>query len=335
MSNPSDPSRLAAEPGSDPALRERAQFWIARLVAKDISATELDALETWLAADPRHARAFARERALWQDLDAVADALAEPSPTRPVIRPMTRQGVTRRRLMRGAPVALAASLVAALIVPSLVLDLRADHRTAIGEVRTVALPDGTTAMMDSDSAISLAFDGEKRIVHLLAGRAWFDVRHEGRPFLVKALNGETQDIGTAFEVERDSGAVEVGVTEGAARVRVPGSGTGATLRAGDRVRYTGAELETLAAQPAARIASWRKGELLFNEQPVTAAIAEIARYRRAPVWTVGDFGDADPVSGLFLIERPDEALETLAQMRGLRMTTLPGGIVIIRPKPAS
>jgi transmembrane sensor len=335
MSNLSDPYRDEAERGRDPALREQAQYWVARLLAEDVSASELDGLEAWLAADPLHARAFASERALWQDLEVVADVLTEPSPDRPVIRPMPRQGDTRRRLLRGVPVALAASLVAALIVPSLVLDLRADHRTAVGEVRSVALPDGTTAMLDGDSAISLAFDGDKRIVHLLAGRAWFDVRHEGRPFLVEALDGETQDIGTAFAVERNSGAVEVGVTEGTVWVRAPGSGTGATLRAGDRVRYTAAGLETLAAQSVARLASWRKGELLFNEQPVTAAIAEIARYRRAPVWTFGDFGDADPVSGLFLIERPDEALETLAQMRGLRMTTLLGGIVIIRPNPAS
>ncbi|MCG2841293.1 FecR domain-containing protein [Sandaracinobacter sp. RS1-74] len=334
MSNPSDPYRDDAEPGSDPVLRERAQYWITRLVAKDISATELDTLEAWLVADPRHARAFARERALWQDLDTVADALAAPPPAQPVIRPMPRQGVTRRRLLRAVPVALAASIVAALIIPSLVLDLRADHRTAVGEVRSVALPDGTTAMLDSDSAISVAFDGNRRVVHLLAGRAWFDVRHEGRPFLVEALDGETHDIGTGFEVRRDGGAVEVGVTQGAVQVRAPGSRSGPTLHAGDRVRYTAAGLDKLAAQPAARLASWRKGELLFDKQPVQDAIAEIARYRRAPVWTIGDLGNADPVSGLFLIERPDEALETVVQMRGLRMTTLPGGIVIIRPNPA-
>ena len=219
MSDPSDPYHDDAKPGGDPALRERAQYWVARLVAKDISATELDTLEAWLASDPRHARAFARERALWQDLDAVADALAEPSPARTVIRPMPRPGVTRRRLLRGVPVALAASLVAALIVPSLLLDLGADHRTAVGEVRSVALPDSTSAMLDSDTEISLAFDGDKRIVHLLAGRAWFDVHHEGRPFLVEALDGETRDIGTAFVVERDGNAIDVGVTQGAVRVR--------------------------------------------------------------------------------------------------------------------
>ena len=331
MSNPSDPHRDPVEQGNDPDLREEAQYWVARLVAKDVDASELDRLEAWLADDPRHARAFARERALWQDLDAVADVLAAPAQAESVIRPMPRHGAMRRRLLRAMPVALAASFAAAFILPSLILDLRADHRTTVGQIRSVALPDGTTAMLDSDSAISVAFDGDRRVVHLLAGRAWFDVHHEGRPFLVEALNGETQDIGTAFEVDRRDGAVEVGVTEGAVRVRASDSGIGKTLHAGDRAHYTPDGLKMLASQPAGQLASWRTGELLFDRQPVKAAIAEIARYRRAPVWTIGDFGGADSVSGLFLIARPDEALETLAQMRGLRMTTFPGGIVIIRP----
>ncbi|OJW73701.1 MAG: hypothetical protein BGO57_14915 [Sphingomonadales bacterium 63-6] len=334
MSDPSDLYGPASKLGSDPALREHAQYWIARLATKDISATELDALETWLTADPRHAYAFSRERALWQDLDAVADVLAEPSPALPFMRSILRQGVMRRRILRAAPVALAASLMAALLGPSLVLDLRADHRTDVGEVRSVTLPDGTTAMLDSATAISVAFDGDRRVVHLLAGRAWFNVHHEGRPFYVEAHGGETRDIGTAFEVRRNSRAVEVGVTQGAVSVRAPGGINGPTLHAGERVRYTDDGLHRLSTLPSADLASWRKGELLFDKQPVKAVITEIARYRGAPVWTFGDFGGVDAVSGLFLIERPDEALETLSKMRGLRITKLPGGILIIRPNLA-
>lgn len=319
---------------ADADLRARAQYWVVRLAAKDIGETELDSLEAWLAADPRHARAFARERALWQDLGAL-DAPAEPMPVRPAIRFLPPRAATRRSLLRAAPVALAASIAAALFIPSLVLNLRADHRTAAGEVRSVALPDGTTAVLDSDSAISVSFDGDERVIHLLAGRAWFDVRHGNRPFLVEALGGETQDIGTGFEVRRDGGAVEVGVTEGSVQVRTPGSRHGPTLHAGDRARYTADGLEMQERGPAVDIASWRNGELLFEERPVQAVIAEVARYRRAPVWTLGDFSRTPLVSGLFLIERPDEALESIARMRGLRMMTLPGGMVIIRPNPAS
>lgn len=329
MPTPSDHS------GNDAALRERAQYWVARLVAQDISETELNTFEAWLAADPRHARAFARERALWQDLGEVGDALAEPALAQSVISLPPARAVTRRRFALAVPAALAASIVAALIGPSLLLDLRADHRTATGELRSIELADGTTAMLDSDSAISVAFDGERRVVHLLAGRAWFDVRHEDRPFLVEALDGETQDIGTGFEVRREGGVVEVGVTEGAVQVRAPGNGSGPTLRQGDRARYTAAGLQTLAPQPTARLAAWRKGELLFEGEQVKAAITEIARYRSGPVWTIGDFSSAAPLSGLFLIERPDEALETIARMRGLRVLELPGGAILIRPKPAS
>jgi len=333
MSVPPDPLRDDAEP-DDSALREHAQYWVARLVAKDISASELDTLEAWIAADARHARAFSCERALWQDLGAVADALPAPAPTRPIIRTMPI-AITRRRLMHAAPAALAASLALAFFGPSLMIDLRADHRTATGEVRSIALPDGTTAMLDSGSAISVAFDGDRRTVHLLAGRAWFDVHHEGRPFMVEALDGETRDIGTGFEVRRDGGAVEVGVTNGMVQVRAPGRSDGPTLRAGERVRYTADGMATLPAEPATQLAMWRRGELSIEQQPVRSAIAEIARYRSAPVWMIGDFSASEPVSGLFLIQRPDEALETIVKMRGLRTLRLPGGALIVRPNSAT
>ncbi|WP_066521924.1 FecR family protein [Sphingobium cloacae] len=312
------------------ALRDRAQYWVARLVAKDISESEIVELETWLASNPRHKHAFARERALWQDLSAVAEAFAQPA-SKPVPLSGARRFFPRRRIMQAAPVALAASFAAVFFMPSILIGLRADYQAPVGAVRSVALPDGTTVSLDSGSAISMAFDGDRRVVHLLAGRAWFDVRHESRPFLVEAAGGQTRDIGTAFEVRRESHIVEVGVTHGAVRIHAPNDTDSPILRAGDRASYDAKGFVRLSSQPAAYVAAWRKGELLFDKVPIETALAEIARYRHAPVWTFGDFGKAPPVSGLFLSARPDEALETIVRMRGLRMTTLPGGIRIIQP----
>lgn len=331
MANPCDPTGAEPETGETSGVRERAQYWVARLVGGEVSASELDALELWLAADPRHAHAFSRERALWQDLAAAADVLSEPVASRPMLRRRVPRGIGRRQLVRALPMALAASIVAAFVGPSLVLAFRADHRTATGEVRSVALPDGTTARLDSGSAISVGYDGNRRVVHMLAGRAWFDVRHERRPFLVEALGGTTEDIGTGFEVQREGGTVEISVTQGAVQVHAPEEAVTSMLHAGDRLRYTRNGIQRLASQSVAQLAAWRSGELLFEQQPVTAAIAEIARYRRAPVWTIGDFSDVSCVSGLFLVDRPDEALETLVRMRGLRLLELPGGAIVIRP----
>lgn len=310
---------------SDPGLTQRAQFWIARLAAQDMGEDELQALEDWLAADAAHARAFARERALWQDLAVVGDALAPPPP----------RWSARRFIMRATPLALAASLVAALLGPAILVQLRADHRTGAGEVRSLTLSDGTQVMLDSRSALSVDIDGQKRKVHLLAGRAWFDVRHDKRPFVVEAMSGQVQDIGTGFEMRRDERSVEVAVTQGAVLIHAPDGRDGPVMHAGERASYSGQGLTRLATQPADALAAWRKGDLLLDRQPVTSAIAEIARYRHAPVWTLGDFGGVSPVSGLFLIARPDEALETLVRMRGLRVMELPGGAVLIRPPAAS
>lgn len=320
---------------NDPDLRDRAQYWVTRLVAQDVDESELNALETWLADDPRHARAFARERALWQDLQLVSDALAEPPTHAGRVFSMLPSRVSRSQLKRAAPMALAASVLLAFLSPSLLLNLRADHRTGAGDIGSVALPDGTKAMLDSNSAISLDYSNNQRVVRLLKGRAWFDVRHESRPFLVEAMGGTTRDIGTGFEVRREGDAVEVGVTEGIVQIRAPDGTQGKPLRAGGRMRYTASGLSELAALAPTQLASWRKGELLIENQSADAAIAEISRYRPASVWMLGDFSKVRRVSGLFLIERPDEALETIAKMRGLSITTLPGGHLIIRPGPES
>jgi transmembrane sensor len=318
-------------PDNDPALRDHAQYWVTRLVAQDIDESELNALEAWLAADPRHARAFERERALWQDLSVVSDAFADTRTSANSSISMLPLRVARRHLTRLAPMAIAASLLLAFFGPSLLLKLRADYRTSTGEVQSVSLPDGTTAILDSNSAISLDFRNGQRVVHLLKGRAWFDVHHESRPFAVEALGGTTLDIGTGFEVRREDDAVEVGVTQGTVQVNAPDGTRSEPLHTGRRVRYTASDLVELSSLEATEIASWRKGELLIEDQPVDAAVAEVSRYRSASVWTLGDFSKLPRVSGLFLTDRPDEALETIARMRGLKVTTLPGGHLIVRP----
>ena len=59
--------------------------------------------------------------------------------------------------------------------------------SAIGEVKTIALPDGSRMTLDADSAVVGRFGHAGRSVHLTRGRAFFAVAHDAsRPFTVLA-----------------------------------------------------------------------------------------------------------------------------------------------------
>ena len=316
------------EPSLDARLAEQAEHWVVRLASGEIEARELAAFKTWLAAAPEHRAAFDRERALWLSLEGKEAAFAGAPPPRRSARPAWVRATTPRRTLAAA-VAAAAIVLAA---PNAVVRLQADEMSATGEVRTVALPDGSIAMLDTGTAIAIRFGQDERRIKLLRGRAWFDVKHDDRrPFRVAALGGVTQDVGTAFEVGRDDDDVRVAVTKGMVRVAAPESGDGLLVQALGRVHYArGGPVERLTPAAADGIAAWRRRLIVIDGRAFGDAIAEVARYRPGPTLTLADTSGQPKVSGVFRTDAPDIALQTLARMAGLRVATLPGGVAIIR-----
>jgi len=312
----------------------QAHHWIARLASGEITETEMADFRQWRSL-PDNEQIFRRERALWRRLDGVEGAFsARAMPRRRSGRPLRWLPFGKRRMLAGA---VAASLIALMAGPQLALMMRADHRTSTGEVRRVALADGSEAVLDSGSAIAVDFKASGRDVTLLAGRAWFNVRHDdARPFRVAALGGVTQDIGTAFEVERGDAGVNVGVTDGSVKLTSSIKGAPLILKAGQHAHYdSGVAVQRTAGLPTNDMAAWRTGELLIRDMEVSAAIRAVARYRKAPVFIWGTMDRLEPVSGTFTTDQPDDALATLAQMRGLEITRLPGGVLFVRGASAA
>ncbi|WP_226636489.1 FecR family protein [Novosphingobium profundi] len=304
---------------------EQARAWIVRLASGTMSADELDQLESWTATDPRNRAAFLHERQSWQDLDLLADAFGPPPHVLPIRRVRSQ---ARRWVSTLVPVA-AAVAIAWLAGPTAYVRLWADAISAPGEIRRVALADGSQALLDSDSAIAIDFDAKGRTLRLLKGRAWFSVRHgDARPFLVESAGGTVRDIGTAFEVDDTEANSRVGVTAGAVALE---GGSPLILHAGQRAQFgPDGRAERLVALPVDRIGNWREGELLLRQVPLEKAIRAVARYRRAPVFILSDLADMKPVSASFRTDRPEEALDTLAAMRGLQLASLPGGVLFLR-----
>jgi transmembrane sensor len=317
---------------SDAVIAERAREWIRRLASGEVDAADLDALKAWLADDPSHAAAFERERGFWQDLEPHRALFAQATSASlgqvPRLGPRRWNHPATRRVLVSA---IAASLVLAVTGPSLLLHLRADHLTGAGEARSFALPDRSTVVLDTGSAIAVRYGDSERRVELLRGRAWFRVAHgDPRPFRVAALGGVTQDIGTAFEVAREDDGVDVSVSEGRVRMTPAPDAPALALHAGERARYRDGLAKVLADAAPDRIAAWRDGELLIDDMPLGDALQEIARYRHGETLIWADTAGKPRVSGVFRTDRPDDALAALMADAGLSMIRLPAETVIIR-----
>lgn len=70
-----------------------------------------------------------------------------------------------------------------------------------GSLKKIVLPDGSIVTLNSFSTISVSdFDSDERIVSL-SGEAYFEVKPDAKPFIVKTTTGNIQVLGTKFNVK--------------------------------------------------------------------------------------------------------------------------------------
>lgn len=317
MSQPHPFALADAEP-----IHAQAREWIAWLASGAADEAGLGEFERWLQR-PGHRRAFEHERQLWRSLGPRPGRRSTASTLRPRLR--------RRSRWRPA-LAAAAVLMLALASPEAWLRLRADHRSAHA-AETVALPDGSRAVLDADSAIAIRYDRDQRRVELLRGRVWFEVAADpARRFAVVAGDGVIEDISTAFAVADEDGRIETAVGQGRVRVAATADGGWTYMDAGQRAEYgPGRSVARLDDVPADGVGGWRQGELLLENAAVDVAVRQLARYRAGPILIRGDLAGLPKVSAALRIGRPEQALDALAASAGLSVTRLPLGVAIVRP----
>ncbi|PZT28862.1 iron dicitrate transport regulator FecR [Stenotrophomonas maltophilia] len=312
MSPPNTSSPAACED----VVAEQAMRWIAWLASGDITDAGMCEFEEWLA-QPGHRHAFEQQRTLWRSIGP-----------RPAVASAVRRRRRRQRLRWVT--AAAAALAMLMIWPEASLRLQADHRSR-QSVQHVQLPDGSRAVLDADSAIAVHFDAGTRRVDLLRGRAWFEVVADPqRRFSVSAGNGVVEDISTAFSVSRVEEAVETQVGQGRVRVAAPADSGWTYLQAGQRAQYGSASgVVRLSDVAADSVGAWRQGELLLEQANVADAVHLLGRYRAGPTFVQGDLSTLPAVSAALRIDRPEQALDALAETTGLRITRLPMAVVIV------
>lgn len=266
---------VSAGSGNGAEVESQAATWAVRVAERALAPSEQARLDAWLAADPRHLGALVRAQALWLDVDRVV-ALGSGT-----AREMPPTGGIRRSWR---PYAMAASLALALFGTTWGYQHLAGRiSTERGEVRRVALADGSVMTLNGDSVVQVRYEDDRRHIILRRGEASFDVAHnKERPFVVTADGLDVRAVGTEFVVGINAGGVEVTVEEGV--VAVGGKAGGAV-----RARYLRRNEQFVAAETGPRKAvldeadverrnAWRKGLLVFDGQQLGAAAAEVNRY---------------------------------------------------------
>ncbi len=302
-------------------IERAASQWLARQALGSLSEEDHRYHEAWLRADPAHAAAFARMSSALASVDGAGTVVREAD--RRARIPASRRG--RRRT--GAALGIACvAVISVLSSVDLAAEL-ADVRTGRGELRTIALADGSRLLLDADAAVDVRYDARQRMIRLVRGRVHATVRHgDPRPFLVAALGGEVRDIGTAFDVAMQGKMVETLVTDGVVLAR--NGDASLRLTKGQGASWRENEAPAAIREPAgAEAASWRYGRLVFDRRPFGEVVAMLDRYSSKPIWLWNGDVAGREVSGVVRSATVDESLASLAGAQGLKVRDL--GIAII------
>lgn len=223
--------------------------------------------------------------------------------------------------------------IATFVVPTALLQVRADYVTGTAEMRRLELEDGSRVALAPGSALAVSFQAAERRVRLLAGQAFFQVQpNPQRPFRVQAGSVEASVLGTSFDVRLDPGSVTVSVEEGIVQVSSAVSVQASErLRAGQAVRVTDAGIATRHNEPPQSVAAWRRGQLVSHDQPLRDSVEQLRRYFPGTI-VLADMALGDrPVTGVYNLDDPEEALRGIAQAHGGHVRRITPWVLVVSP----
>ena len=299
------------------SIDAEAAAWLARLHAEPDGAAQ-SALDAWLADDPEHAAAFERANAIWAILPRAASHDGDE---------VRRQAHSSRPRTLQAAAAVAACL-SVLVGLGLLWQSLADagaYATRLGEQKVATLQDGSRIALNTDTQVDVRFDAGRRKIELDKGEAMFEVAHDAeRPFVVIAGDTKVVAIGTVFTVRRTRDDVVVTLIKGKvavshARSRDDEAADAVVmLRPGEKLTEPANGPARVEPESVEAATAWRRGQTVFRDTPLGAAVTELNRYGGPPIVVDDPRVAALPVSGVFATNATDFA-EAVAELHGLRV----------------
>lgn len=353
-----DSAELAPE-----GVDEVAARW-SEILRDDPDPHTRDAFEAWRAQSRDHAAAFERVQAAHALAASLALTVEMQALRHETLARRVDTNLRRSRRHRGW--SIAASLFGAAVLGVLILSSQLPwnaavdsrqaaatniYQTGVGQRAVVTLDDGSVITLNTDSRVSAHYRPGLRAVTLERGQALFKVaKDKNRPFVVSAAGREVTALGTEFDVYLSKRAFEVTLLEGRVTVtREPAPDTASAAKPAGRDRAAvlaelrpGQQFVALAkarpqvrATDVKRVVSWRHGQIVFENERLEDAIAEMNRYSRRQVVLDDEHLASLKISGAFNTGDTGTFVEALSAYFPIEHSAAQGDTIVLKPRPVS
>jgi transmembrane sensor len=294
------------------ALKMAAQ-WFALLCDENAGARQRQQWRAWHQQHEDHRWAWQRVEALQSQLQGMPGKFSY----RTLEQAGKQAALDRRALLKSLMLLLGVGGGWLGYQSPLGRELRADYRTATGEIKPVVLSDGTQMVLNTASAVDVHYDARQRLIRLHAGEISLITGRDARPLWVESPQGAMHALGTRFLVRENGGETRLTVLEHAVEAQLAQRPQEKRLiNAGEQVSFSAGAFG--AKQPAAVNDGWTRGAISVSQWRLDRLVAELARYRHGRL-------NCDPavaglrVSGSFPLNDTDRALALLSQTLPVRL----------------
>jgi transmembrane sensor len=324
-------------------IETEACAWVSKMDAHEtLPEADATALRAWINRSPRHYQELRRVADLWGDLNRLTELL--PALNQLPTQSKPRGAAAALTYLFGSPTARIASALLVAVSLFVMINLYPgdpNHRayiTAIGEQRSIDLPDGSVMQLNTASQVKIDFNDSTRTVRLIAGEAHFEVAHnKTRPFEVSAGSGMIRAIGTAFTVYLNNQQVEVTVTEGQVEVapRQPQLSDGDAdisnpkVSANQNITYNGNvdPVRNLEQAEITKKLSWRQGMLLFSGESLEQVVSQVSRYTNDSIVITDPTIRDIRIAGYFKADDTRALFEALSVSFGVQVSRVDKNLV--------
>ncbi|EPC4485938.1 ferric citrate uptake sigma factor regulator FecR [Serratia liquefaciens] len=294
------------------ALKMAAQ-WFALLCDENVTEHQRQQWQAWHQQNEDHRWAWQRVEALQSQLQGVPGKFSY----RTLDQAGRQSTLDRRTLLKSLLLLLGVGGSWLGFQSPLGRELRADYRTATGEIKPIVLRDGSQLVLNTASAVDVRYSAEKRLILLYNGEISLITGRDDRPFWVESRQGAMRALGTHFLVRENNDQTQLTVLEHAVEAQLAQfPQEKRRVNAGEQISFSAAAFGQ--QQAAGNGDSWTRGVLSVSQWRLDQVLAELARYRHGRL-------DCDPaiaglrVSGSFPLKEPDRALLLLSQTLPIRL----------------